>query len=188
MRLVFVLSALILTFAPGTSFAALGIRLGVTVSADQEFKDTLSSYLLRELRQLPNVTVADDKADWKLHIVALRNSLVGGRITGYTVAIAITSPENIEWDRLALDAAFAADQPDGIPEAKWEAVKDIFEGKEDFIDLWVRTFATTDLRDQAAEMVADFDSSYLEPRRKSYQQWLDRLNERRKQGGLPPIE
>jgi len=188
MRLVLLLSALVLTLSPGTSFAALSIRVAVTVSADQEFKDTLSSYLLRELRELPNVTVADEKADWKLHIVALRNSLVGGRVTGYTVAIAITSPESIEYDRLALDAAFAPDEPEGIPKEKWDAVKDIFEGKEDFIDLWVRTFATPDMREQTASMVADFDSAYLEPRRKSHQQWLDRLNESRKKRGLPPIE
>ena len=93
--------------------------------------------------------------------------MVGGRETGYTLAIAITAPENLSNARLVLDLAFGPEETYAIPDAKWDEVKDVFENKEDLLDLWLRTFGTNALRDGAASIVADFDSEFLEPRRAS---------------------
>lgn len=168
------------------SSSPLSMRVSLTISADPNLKATLSSYLLRELRQLPNVVVVDQNAYLSLRVVSFETVSTSQAPTGYVVAIAITKPDHLDSDRLVLDTFCSAPGERRMSEDSWQKIRTHFEGRESFETLWLRTIGTPNLRDACSRIVADFDSEYLEPLRKADQDMRDQIKEIRKQQGVAP--
>jgi len=64
-------------------------RLSVTVSADDNIKAPIESYLKRELRQIDGVILTSDKPKWHLSIVALPQKGYDGMVLGYWMSITV---------------------------------------------------------------------------------------------------
>ena len=164
----------------------LSVRGSVDVSADDDLKDTLSSYLLRELRQLPNIVVVDEKsANYAIHIVGFATVAKSQTATGYAMAIAITKPEHLENDRSLVESVCAAPGERTISDDKWQLLKGKFDNQDSLQALWLRTAGTSALRDLAARIIADFDVQFIEPLRKGDQDMRDQIKDFRKRQPAP---
>jgi hypothetical protein len=161
-------------------------RVSVDVSAEPNLQQALSSYLLRELRSLPNVVIVDSKPTWSLHVVSFETRSVSNVRTGYAVAVAITKPESVESVRPILDMCCSPPGQFHISDDSWHKAKSIFEDKESLVTLWLRTFGESQVNEGCSRIVAQFDSTYLEPLRRSDQETRERIEQYRRQVSSPP--
>ena len=166
--------------------APLTFRVSVDVSADPDLQQTLSSYLLRDLRSLTNVVIVDSKPTWSLHVVSFETRSVTNVRTGYAIAVAITNPESIESFRTILDMCCAPPGQFRINDESWQAAKTLFHEKESLVTLWLYTLGESQVGQECSRIVAKFDSTYLEPARKSDQELRDRIEQYRRQMPSPP--
>ncbi len=161
-------------------------RVSVDVSAEPNLQQALSSYLLRELRSLPNVVIVDSKPTWSFHVVSFETRSVSNARTGYAVAVAITKPESVESLRPILDMCCSPPGQFRISDDSWQKAKSLFEDKESLVTLWLRTFGESQLNEGSSRIVAEFDSAYLEPLRKSDQAMREHIEQYRRQVSSPP--
>lgn len=68
------------------------IRVSLEVSAPDNMKAEVISYLSRELRKLEDVDIADRDVNYQISVVALRLASKAGAETGYALSVIVTSP------------------------------------------------------------------------------------------------
>lgn len=164
----------------------LTFRVSIDVAAEPNLQQTMSSYLLRELRSLPNVVIVDSKPTWSLHVVSFETRSVSNMRTGYALAVAITKPESVESVRPILDMCCAPPGQLRINDDSWQKAKNLFQEKESLVTLWLRVFGESQVNQECGRIVAEFDSTYLEPLRRSDQETRERIEQYRRQVSSPP--
>jgi len=111
-----------------------------------------SSYFRRELRSLGDVTFVDDptEADFWLSVVIVQNQLKGDeRDVGYSISLVVLEDDS------TLENLFEGEDKKLIE--VWETF--------DLAAHWLWTSGMGNFRQRIFEMVAKFDSDYLERRR-----------------------
>ncbi len=143
-------------YAAGTSNPRFSARVKVTVTASDNIKSNIVSYLNRELRSLNDVELVDTKPDWEICVLALELSNVGGYKTGValaTVYLKHFENEGIgEWFK---------------PQNKKNALN-ITSSLYWRPDYWLVAGSTDDVQKLCKDIIAYFDSSNLEEDRKIF--------------------
>jgi len=143
-------------------------RVSVSVSADENIKGLIESYIGRELRSLGDVVVTDEKPEWIINIVALELENRAGTKTGLALSIVILEPFN----RILVQ---------GMLQRKYkEPALLLMKNLVEYNGHWLRVGSNDDLRQICSSIVADFDTQYLKARRELYQKILDYQKSNRK--------
>ena len=131
-------------------------RVQVSVSSkDDSFEGLVKSYINRELRSLRDVEIVYRNPRWKLSIVALEDFTKSGRKMGVTLSTVILR---------RFDNQFLLST---LPENYRRLASLQTSGLYDHYDQWVNGGSNDDLRTICNEIVAKFDTRYLEKVRKS---------------------
>lgn len=142
--------------AADTSNLRFSARVKVTVSAPDNIKGAVSSYLNRELRSLNDVELVDTKPEWEINVLAMELKTVGGYKSGVVLSTVIIN----SFDNQMLSVFF---QPN---------LKDIglymTSSLSWYPDHWMNVGSTDDLQRLCKDIVADFDTKHLEESRKSF--------------------
>ena len=106
--------------SPVATQERLEVRVSLGISCkDNNLKNRLSSFVARELRQLGDVVLLDERPGYRLAIAA---STKGGYQTGYALSVVITQPLT-----QSIDVLFA-----GLAPEYREAVNILLEDQESF--------------------------------------------------------
>lgn len=150
---------------PFTCFATglppFSARVSVVVSADNNIKPKVESYIDRELRSLGDVVVTDDNPDWILNIVALESKTKGGYESGVVLSVVALK----SFDKEAVMSTVSARNKG------W--VSDAISNLHEFSSHSLRIGAPEELRSICSGIVADFDTKFLQPQRKYWQTVID---------------
>lgn len=138
-------------------------RVSVGVSADENIKGKIESYIARELRSLGDVIVTNDNPNWAIDIVALEAETRSGYKNGVNLSVVITKP---------FVNTFLVNQLDENYKS-W--VSAATTGLCRIYAEWLRIGSPEDLRSICNGIVADFDVHFLQPERKSWQEFADFL-------------
>jgi hypothetical protein len=144
------------TYAAEINNPQFSAKVKVSVSAPDDIKDLVSSYLNRELRSLNDVEIVDNNPDWEIEIVAMELKTVSGYKNGIAISTVILSPYNNQ----ALSEFFK-------PEFKESGLL-ITSGLSWYSDQMLNVDSSDNLQELCKTIVADFDSRELEPSRKFF--------------------
>lgn len=136
-------------------------RVSVSVSANDDIKGKIESYISRELRSLGDIVVTDDNPRWILSIVALESTTKSGYKSGIEISVVILEP---------FDNSLVISQ---VNEKSKEFVSTMTSGLHSFSGQWLRVGAPEDLRSICNGIVADFDSQHIKPARDFWQSYID---------------
>lgn len=139
-------------------------KVKVTVSADESIKNSVSSYLNRELRSLGDVDIVDNNPEWQLSILGGELETAGGRKTGVVLSTVILTPFN---SKILLSQQLK-------PEYKDKALQmtsQLFWYPEH----WLRIGPADSLQTLCKEIIAAFDTKYLEEQRRSRRSFKELL-------------
>jgi len=153
-------------------------RVSVGVSAKDDIKSDITSYVSRELRSLSDIVIVDSTPQYIISIVGIRAKTEGGRDLGYDLSVTVTElnteeyinaliPECLskdDWRRSSLSAALAAGE-------------DI---KQHFL------VVGSDLRKLSSDLVATIDGEVFEQARKSHQSIMDMIQKYNQQQQQKP--
>ena len=80
-------------------------KVKLVITADEDIKGLVESFLGRELRSLGDVTVTDNDPGWVMNIVAIKMKTNQNSILGYALSTVITCPieKTIAWEACELD-------------------------------------------------------------------------------------
>jgi hypothetical protein len=141
----------------------LPARVKLAVAAPDSIKDSVTSYFHRELRALSDVRLVNDKPDWEISVVALEIRST----RGYRGGIAISTVVLPRFNNEAMTHWFRR-------EAKNVALAQTS-------NLWYRPRhylqmdASDRLQIMCKEIVADFDTKYLEPSRRKFREMQESM-------------
>lgn len=168
---------------------SIHVKVKVNVSGDKAIKNLVESYIKRELRELSDVSVVESNADWIIKIIALESMNKAGMKVGVvlsTVILKTVVDKDCEITATYLaKLSYQLDQKlkKVPPPAKSEKYgKQIYElsairwnllniamclidGLYEYKDHKLQVGAPTDLKHICEEIVADFDTTFLEPQR-----------------------
>jgi hypothetical protein len=138
-------------------------KVKVWVTADGELKSLLSSFVTRELRTLPGVLVTDEQPEWELRIVAITVKNQGSREVGYALSTATLK----RFGEAPIDflERVGGLKTEFVPFLK-KSTRDLYDVKE----LQVVIIPQSHLQRKCQELVAAFDTEYMEPARKEWQE------------------
>lgn len=163
------------TLCPAASFAAeptsprYSARVCVEISADNDLKTLVTSYVNRELRSLGDVTITDERTDWTIAIVAIKPKTVHG----VTAGVALSTVMKQAYDPAVVQLLLAGHKnKDFIT----EQLKFLYWDPHHVLNVG----AEEDLQDICKELVAKFDMDCLEPARKIHREVTDQLEEAKK--------
>jgi hypothetical protein len=143
-------------------------KVAVNITADENIKGEVTSYVKRELRSLSDVLVADDKPDWQLDILAIEVATKAGYKSGVVLSVNITKPfENSFW--ITWLRTVVPDSMSSLIEMLDYNTSDLYEIREH----WVRVAPTDGLKTMCEGIVADFDSEILDKQRALYRKILE---------------
>ena len=129
-------------------------RVQVSVSADENIKGLITSYINRELRGLRDVEIVYKNPRWLLQVVALEISTKGGYKSGVALSIVVLE----KFDNGLLKALMHADQKD--------LVDLVTSNLYSVPDHGLRIGSEDNLRSICDGIVADFDTKHLEESRR----------------------
>lgn len=136
-------------------------RVSVSVSASDNIKGEIESYISRELRSLGDIVVTDDNPRWILSIVALESTTKGGYKSGIELSIVILEP---------FDNSYLLNQ---VNETSKELISTMTSGLHSYSGHWLRVGSPEDLRSICNGIVADFDTQHIKPSRELWQKIID---------------
>jgi hypothetical protein len=147
--------------------APFSAKVSVSVTAQDNIKGLIESYIGRELRSLGDIVVSDDNPRWIISILAIEQASRSGQKLGVVMSTAIT--ESFD-NGLILDKV-SADRK--------EIVSFLTTGLCHVSGHWINTGATDELRLLCDQTVAQFDSSVIKPARTSYQNYKDFMQQKK---------
>jgi len=145
-------------------------RVQCNIDAENGIRNSVVSYINRELRALGDVRVVENSPDCIIHINALEDKTVGGRRTGYSVARTVRKPYSLRAWRILL-------QNQGVDSTVVAAVENSISGYDIMLAQGVYTTGTAGLQALCERMVANFDAEILEPARKENREHIRLLEE-----------
>jgi len=148
-------------------------KVYLNISADDELKNQIYSYLSRELRSLGDVTlVVEDEPDWIIHIIAMKSTNTSGIDMGVVFSTVIESRYKItDVIKLIIDNKVEKEGwKETRPDVDWKKAIDIIIPTVTYIaDHMLRVCGPESIKISCQEIVADFDSGYLKNKREEHQ-------------------
>jgi len=167
---------------------SIHVKVKVNVSGDKAIKNLVESYIKRELRELSDVSVVESNADWIIEIVAAEvenkaRMKVGVVLSTVILKTVVDKDREITATYLAKLSYKLAQKLKNLQPAKSEKYgKQIYEltairwnlgkiamglidGLYEYKDHKLQVGAPTDLKRICRKIVADFDTTFLEPQR-----------------------
>lgn len=145
-----------LSHATGTNSSQYSAKVKVQVTASDNIKGSVSSYINRELRSLGDVELVEENPEWIINILAMELQTVGGHKSGVAVSTVIINTFNNQ----LLSDWFQ-------PEFKNVGIQ-VTSGLAWYPDQWLNVGSSDGLQKLCKGIVADFDTKYLEEDRKSF--------------------
>lgn len=104
MKTKLILAFVFISFFTASNYAQTSdpIKLILNVTADDEFKSEVVSYIGREIRSLKDVEIVqsnesdESNADYHLSIIAIKGKSKNGNVIGYSLSAAITEVRSLE--------------------------------------------------------------------------------------------
>lgn len=128
-------------------------------SEDQATKRQLESFLSRELRDLKDVSIVETGHDASLQAMAIKQVAVDNNtVLGYAVSVAATKPVKLGSFRSFLT---------GKPPQALDTLFTLLDSMEEFSTQFLYVGSEKDLREIAERIVVDFDTTVIEPERKT---------------------
>ncbi len=147
--------------AADTNNARFTSRVKVTVSSNDNIKDTVSSYLNRELRALNDVELVDTDPEWVIDVMAMELKTSSGRKPGVVLSTVIS----LYYDKQEVINLVKPMYIDTLPR----------HGLQISYWHWLEVDSTDNLQSICKKMVAEFDTQYLEAGRKSFRKMKESL-------------
>ena len=130
-------------------------RVQVAVSAPENIRGLIRSYITRELRSLRDVEIVDEHPRWLIQVVATEVSGKDGYKLGVSLSIAVLE----KFDNSYLKSLM-------LETYKKDLVVSLTSNLYSLPDLWIRIGSRNDLRNICDGIVADFDTQHLEVSRR----------------------
>lgn len=163
-RVIFALLVCLLSLLTHLSHAAeidgwrYSAKVKVNVSASDNIKGSVSSYINRELRSLTDVEIVEKDPEWIIYILAMELKTVGGYKSGVAISTVIVHPFYNQILSTWLQPKFKDAGLNVTSSLAW------------YPDQWLNVGSADDLQKLSKDIVADFDTKYLEESRKSFRQ------------------
>ena len=136
------------------------MRVEVNVSGDNDIKNTVTSYVYRELRSLNYVELVSNKPEWEINIIAMVAQNISGEKRGVILSTVITHHvENLILSNMLK------------PEYKDDDMSDMLLDAG-YTDHFLYTGATDDLQKLCTDIVATFDTN-VEDYRKNLRKMIE---------------
>lgn len=143
------------------------LKVRIDVTADNDIKNSVSSYLNRELRSLGDVDIVDNDYHWALSILAVQLTTIGGYKSGVAISTVILTP----FTNAVFVGLFKPEYRDG----GLALTSNLFQ----YPDQWLNVGQTDALQNLCKEVIAQFDTKYLEEQRKSYRSFKEFLEKQK---------
>ncbi len=173
-------------------------KVQVDITASDDIKSRVQSYLYRNLRKIGDVTIVEpeDNASWKLSVIVVPSKLERGATIGHTFSVNVLKPFNLIHYRNAQIEFAKSSLKLWCPESKMNSIclmplDTIFKTTDtsyfEFFFLkslysyeghWLQV--GPDMEKECEEIVIEFDSDHLEKDRRFIQKWHE-MNEEFKQ-------
>ena len=144
----------------GKSYKA---RVRISVIAAEKVSGLISSFMAIDLRQLGDVVITDKDPEWHLAVTGVELH-TGGKRTGVAISTVIMEPVR----ETVIRSIITVLEKEGSMPAALQVLKSkqLVEVKSS----WLRADADTAMRQLCRGIIADFDTQYLQPERKNFQQ------------------
>ena len=154
-----VLLVVLLLTTPSLLFAQdapLTLEVGLDITADENIKGSISSYIRRELRSLGDVTINDERPMYDLIMICKEVKSQGRQVMGVAISVVVGK-------RYYLDGLLEAEM-----EQRHKLVIEYLANKKLYTidDMYLLTGADDEIKLLCQRIVADFDSEHLEYYRK----------------------
>lgn len=130
-------------------------RVQVSVSADENIKGLITSYINRELRGLRDVEIVYKNPRWLLQVVALEISTKGGYKSGVALSIVVLEQFDNSYLKSLMRETYEKNLVDLVTSNLYSVPNH-----------WLRIGSEDDLRSICDGIVADFDTKHLEEARR----------------------
>ena len=149
------------------------VRVSVTCS-DEHTKQSINSYVKRELRSLGGVKIVEQDEQWGIHIIAIKGKSKSGRHLHYAMGYTFTErtskyiSESVIRTFIELTDIFHKDNIDDLD--KW-----LESPIKRYISSALQVGGTDSLRELCEDLVVDFDTAILEPAKQEYLDFIKRM-------------
>ena len=157
------------------------------ISATDEVKNQVYSYISRELRSLSDVKVVENDPNWTIQIVGgqVKNKL--GENMGVALSVVILKRTYVVEGLLALSENVLQINLQELMEKKSFDLKKAFinltSGLSDIRGHLLRVGSTEDMQNICKSIVADFDAEHLKVEREMFQKMLDFVSQYKSKKG-----
>ena len=131
------------------------VTISIEVGADEPLKARITSYLTRELRSIPGITIGDTHVDYGIEVVAVS--------TPNLIALSVVKTEPYE--------AFIKVLKDKITDQQSKLYLDQMRNAVNVVGHGIRTTPVEKLDQTCKDLIADFDGGLLESNRKVWDQY-----------------
>lgn len=135
---------------------AFSLRVHVAVGGDKDLQPLVTSYVSQELRKLSGVTVADERHDYEIKVIAQQDTTGAGVVLGFSLAWVVV--------RMAPDQAKL---PASARGAGFVRTLKLVGGPID------------NLQDTCRDLVTELDGTDFESDRKEFQRKVDAAKKRK---------
>jgi len=150
---------------PAVSFAQdmqpFSSKVFISVSGEDNIKDEVESYISQELISLGDIIVTDKEPDWIIEIIAIEVKTKSGPKSGVDLSIVLLKPFN---NQIIVNLVSKESK-------EWVSsqTSDLYRISRH----WIEIGAPEDLRSICNDIVADFNSHYIQPARDLWQKTID---------------
>jgi hypothetical protein len=138
-------------------------KVMLTVTAPEDIKSEIQSYIGRELRALADVTIVEEKPSWSISIIVVPTITTAGRKLGFAFSTLITQPLHTEY----LDKFAVCD------EKSKANLRPSFTVAEIIQNFNLQTAGSHELQVICKRIIAEFDSKLLDFDRKAWQRSIE---------------
>jgi len=131
------------------------VTISIDVSADEPLKARITSYLTRELRSIPGITISDSDVSYSIEVVAVS--------TPNLIALSVVKTEPYR--------AFIKVLKDKITDQQSKVYLNQMGNAVNIVGHGVRTTSVDELAQTCKEIIAEFDGGLLESNRKIWEQY-----------------
>ena len=139
-------------------------RVRLSVVAAEKISGLISSFMAIDLRQLGDVVITDKDPEWHLAVTGVELHIAEAKRTGVAISTVIIAPVR---EAVTKSIITVLEKEGSLPAAlQVLKSKKLVEVKSS----WLRADADTAIRELCRGIIADFDTQYLQPERKNFQQ------------------
>ena len=158
-------------FLSGPAFGAeppkWSARIRVNIAGDKDLQPLATSYISRELRGLPGVTVTDERFDYEIKAIIQQDVTASGMVLGFSMGYVFVRSLSDRWMKTALDAS-------GLPKGKGrEALTSSVHGAGFLLAFKLVGGPVDSVQQTCQELVAELDGGEMDKDRREYQRRVD---------------